>query len=118
MSLANSGDHGTRALLVDTGRTIGRAMSSLVTTLNPDAIVVGGTLGSLGEPVLRGIPDALDRYSQPAALHDPVVTGGAEFTPRRAAGSLWPSGSSKTLDQRLAVVRASREIRTRFKFGH
>lgn len=73
--LANAGDHGTRALLVDSGRTIGRALSTLVTTLNPDAIVVGGALGSLRGPVLRGVQDALDRYTQPAALHDLVVTG-------------------------------------------
>jgi len=72
--LAGSGDPGTQALLVDAGRTIGRALSSAVTMLNPDAIVVGGALGSLGGPVLRGIQDALDRYCQPAVLHDLVVT--------------------------------------------
>jgi predicted NBD/HSP70 family sugar kinase len=75
--LANAGDRGTQALLVDAGRTIGRALSTLVTALNPDAIVVGGALGSLGGPVLRGIQEALDRYTQPAALHDLVVAGAA-----------------------------------------
>lgn len=73
--LANAGDRGTRALLGDAGRTIGRALSTLVTALNPDAIVVGGALGSIGGPVLRGIQEALDRYTQPAAMHDLVVTG-------------------------------------------
>ncbi|WP_433473844.1 ROK family protein [Spirillospora sp. CA-142024] len=72
--LANAGDRGTRALLADTGRTIGRALSTLVTALNPDAIIVGGALGSLGGPALRGIREALERYSEPAALHDLVVT--------------------------------------------
>ncbi|MGH3373758.1 MAG: ROK family protein [Actinoallomurus sp.] len=73
--LADAGDRGTRAVLIDAGRTIGRALSTLVTTMNPDAIVVGGALGSLGGPLLRGIEEALERYSHPAALHDLVVTG-------------------------------------------
>lgn len=72
--LADSGDPGTQALLSDAGRTIGRALAAVVTTLNPEAIVVGGALGSLGGPVVRGIQDALDRYCQPAAMRDLVVT--------------------------------------------
>jgi predicted NBD/HSP70 family sugar kinase len=72
--LAETGDRGTHALLFDAGRIIGRALSALVTTLNPDAIVVGGALGALGGPVLRGIDDTIDRYSQPLALQDLVVT--------------------------------------------
>jgi len=72
--LADTGDRGTHALLFDAGQIIGRTLSALVTTLNPDAIVVGGALGAL-DPVRRGIHDAIDRYSQPLALHDLVVTG-------------------------------------------
>lgn len=72
--LADTGDRGTHALLFDAGQIIGRTLSALVTTLNPDAIVVGGALGAL-DPVQRGIHDAIDRYSQPLALHDLVVTG-------------------------------------------
>jgi predicted NBD/HSP70 family sugar kinase len=70
--LTETGDRGTHALLFDAGQIIGRTLSALVMTLNPDAIVVGGALGG---PVLRGIDDAIDRYSQPLALHDLVVTG-------------------------------------------
>jgi predicted NBD/HSP70 family sugar kinase len=72
--LTKSGDRGTHALLLDAGQIIGRALSALVTTLNPDAIVVGGALGVLGGPLLRGIRDAVDRYSQPIALQDLVIT--------------------------------------------
>jgi predicted NBD/HSP70 family sugar kinase len=72
--LAEAGDRGTHALLFDAGQIIGRALSALVTTLNPDAIVVGGALGVLGGPVLRGMHDAVERYSQPSALRDLVVT--------------------------------------------
>ena len=72
--LADTGDRGTHALLVDAGRTIGRGLSGVVSTLNPEAVIVGGALGSLGGPVLRGLEDALDRYCQPAVLRDFEVT--------------------------------------------
>ncbi|GAA4496760.1 ROK family transcriptional regulator [Actinoallomurus oryzae] len=86
--LANAGDRGTRALLVDAGRTIGRALSTLVTAMNPDAILVGGAVGALGEPVLRGIREALDRYTHPAALHDLVVTGAGRGAHAEALGGI------------------------------
>ncbi|MFI7061015.1 ROK family protein [Kribbella sp. NPDC050124] len=72
--LADAGDRGTQALLGDAGRTVGRALASAVTTLNPEAIVIGGALGSLGGPVLRGVEEALDRYCQPAALRNLQVS--------------------------------------------
>lgn len=75
--LAGAGDRGTNALLLDAGQIIGRALSTLVTTLNPDAIVVGGALGGIGGPLLRGIQDSIERYSQPIALQDLVVTTAA-----------------------------------------
>lgn len=72
--LADAGDRGTQALLGDAGRTVGRALAAAVTTLNPEAIVVGGGLGSLGGPVIQGMREALDRYCQPAAVRDLTVT--------------------------------------------
>jgi predicted NBD/HSP70 family sugar kinase len=72
--LADAGDRGTEALLSDAGRTIGRSLASAVTTLNPEAIVVGGGLGSLGGPLVHGIDEALDRYCQPAAVRNLTVT--------------------------------------------
>lgn len=73
--LAGGGDRGTKALLLDAGQIIGRALSTLVTALNPDAIIVGGALGGIGGPLLSGIHDAIERFSQPIALQDLVVTG-------------------------------------------
>lgn len=72
--LADAGDPGTQALLMDAGRSVGKVLSTLVATLNPDAIVVGGTLGALGGPLLRGIEDSLHRYCQPSIVGDLVVT--------------------------------------------
>lgn len=72
--LADSGDRGTQALLGDAGRTIGRALAPAVTTLNPEAVVVGGSLGALGGPLVHGLREALDRYCQPAAVRNLAVS--------------------------------------------
>jgi predicted NBD/HSP70 family sugar kinase len=58
------GDAGVRRVLSDAGRTIGRAVADLCNSLNPEAVVLGGSLGtspSLGD----GIRASIDRYAQP-----------------------------------------------------
>lgn len=68
-------DAGVRRVLSDAGRVIGRALADLCNALNPELVVVGGSLGastSLGD----GIRASVDRYAQPdtaAALR--VVAG-------------------------------------------
>lgn len=68
-------DAGVRRVLSDAGRVIGRALADLCNNLNPELVVVGGSLGasaSLGD----GIRASVDRYAQPdtaAALR--VVAG-------------------------------------------
>src|SRR6478735_8457346 len=68
-------DAGVRRVLSDAGRAIGRALADLCNNLNPELVVVGGSLGtsaSLGD----GIRASVDRYAQPdtaAALR--VVSG-------------------------------------------
>ena len=75
LALDAEGDAGVRRVLTDAGRTIGRAVADLANSLNPELVVVGGTLG--GSPTLvEGLRGALDRYAQPdtaAALE--VVPG-------------------------------------------
>ena len=41
--------------------------------LNPEAIIVGGELGTAGSPLLVGVRDSIDRYAQPAAAHGVTV---------------------------------------------
>lgn len=68
-------DAGVRRVLSDAGRVIGRALADLCNSLNPELVVVGGSLGrsaSLGD----GIRSSVGRYAQPdtaAALR--VVSG-------------------------------------------
>jgi len=75
LALDVEGDAGVRRVLTDAGRTIGRAVADLANSLNPELVVVGGTLG--GSPTLvDGLRDSIDRYAQPdtaAALE--VVPG-------------------------------------------
>ena len=44
--------------------------------LNPAAIILGGELGTAGEPLVSGVRESIDRYAQPAsALAVDVRTG-------------------------------------------
>jgi predicted NBD/HSP70 family sugar kinase len=73
--LDRKGDPGVRRVLNDAGRTIGRAVADLANSLNPELVVVGGTLGGSAS-LVAGLRSAIDRYAQPdtaAALE--VVPG-------------------------------------------
>jgi predicted NBD/HSP70 family sugar kinase/biotin operon repressor len=75
LELDAGADAGVRRVLSDAGRAVGRALADLCNNLNPELVVVGGSLGtsaSLGD----GIRASVDRYAQPdtaAALR--VVSG-------------------------------------------
>jgi predicted NBD/HSP70 family sugar kinase len=75
IALDADGDAGVHRVLSDAGRAVGRALADLCNSLNPELVVIGGSLGisrSLGD----GIRAAVDRYAQPdtaAALR--VVSG-------------------------------------------
>lgn len=64
MELAATGDIGVNRVLNDAGRTIGRALADLCNSLNPAALVIGGSLGS-APAIISGIRTAVDRYAQP-----------------------------------------------------
>jgi predicted NBD/HSP70 family sugar kinase len=76
LDLAAGGDPGTRRVLGDAGRAIGRALADVCNTLNPAAIVVGGELAAAGEPLLAGLRESIDRYAQPGAAAAVQVTAG------------------------------------------
>jgi predicted NBD/HSP70 family sugar kinase len=75
LELDGAGDAGTRRVLDDAGRAVGRALADLCNSLNPELVVVGGSLGASAS-LLAGTRAAVDRYAQPdtaAALR--VVSG-------------------------------------------
>jgi predicted NBD/HSP70 family sugar kinase/biotin operon repressor len=58
------GDSGVRRVLSDAGRTVGRAVADLCNSLNPESVVLGGSLGT-SPSLLEGIRASIDRYAQP-----------------------------------------------------
>jgi predicted NBD/HSP70 family sugar kinase len=73
--LDEDGDAGVRRVLTDAGRTTGRALADLCNSLNPQAVVVGGSLGTSAS-LVAGIRASIDRYAQPdTAAAVRVVSG-------------------------------------------
>jgi predicted NBD/HSP70 family sugar kinase len=75
LALDAEGDAGVRRVLTDAGRTIGRAVADLANSLNPELVVVGGSVGA-SRSLVEGLRGSIDRYAQPdtsAALE--VVPG-------------------------------------------
>lgn len=66
VELINGGDTGAQRVVNDAGREIGRVLAGLCNILSPAAIIVGGDLGVVGDPLLTGIREALDRYALPS----------------------------------------------------
>lgn len=64
LALDRDGDSGVRRVLTDAGLTIGRAVADLANSLNPELVVVGGSLGA-APSLLTGLRGAIDRYAQP-----------------------------------------------------
>jgi predicted NBD/HSP70 family sugar kinase len=56
---------------------VGRALSTLVTLLNPRLIVVGGDLAGAGEDILEPMWAGVRRHTLPSAMESvEIVTGG------------------------------------------
>jgi predicted NBD/HSP70 family sugar kinase len=71
-----AGDVGTRRVLGDAGRAIGRALADACNLLNPELVVFGGELACAGQSLLDGVREALERYALPAAVASARVTTG------------------------------------------
>jgi predicted NBD/HSP70 family sugar kinase len=53
-------------VITEAGRTIGRVLADLCNGLNPGVIILGGELGTAGQPLISGVRESIDRYAQPA----------------------------------------------------
>jgi len=75
LELDAAGDAGVRRVLTDAGRTVGRAVADLANSLNPELVVLGGSLGA-APSLLTGLRGSIDRYAQPdTAAAVEVVAG-------------------------------------------
>ena len=64
---ARAGDTATLRVLEDAGLAVGRAVAGVVNLINPQYVVIGGSLAELGEILLEPIRRGMLRYSAPRA---------------------------------------------------
>jgi predicted NBD/HSP70 family sugar kinase len=77
LELASAGDPACRRALADAARNVGSVLAALCNQLNPDRVVVGGTLSPAGELLLEPLRDMVRRYAIPAAADDAEIVRGA-----------------------------------------
>jgi predicted NBD/HSP70 family sugar kinase/biotin operon repressor len=75
LALDARGETAVRRVLTDAGRTVGRVLAGLCTTLNPAMIVVGGSLGA-SPTLVEAIRGGVDRYAHPEAAASVRVVSG------------------------------------------
>jgi len=53
-------------VITEAGRHLGRVVADICNCLNPARVVLGGQLGTAGEPFAVGVRESVTRYAQPA----------------------------------------------------
>jgi predicted NBD/HSP70 family sugar kinase len=76
VELAVAGDPGCHRVVVDAGRTIGRALSGICAVLDPKLVIIGGRIAAAGPPLLDGVREVLARRLPAAISQGVVVTAG------------------------------------------
>jgi predicted NBD/HSP70 family sugar kinase/biotin operon repressor len=76
LSRAAGGDPGCRRALADAGRHIGVAVANLCNLVNPERIVVGGSLGHAGGLLLDPLTESVRLRAIPTAAEDVRVVPG------------------------------------------
>lgn len=66
--LASQGDECAQKVLHQAGCYLGLALANLVSTLNPEIIVLGGGVAEAGEPMLTAARQTMVRWAQPIAV--------------------------------------------------
>ena len=73
---AGDGDLGCRRVLADAGRHIGVAVATLCNLVNPERIVVGGSVGAAGDMVLEPLRESVRLRAIQSAAEDLEVVPG------------------------------------------
>jgi predicted NBD/HSP70 family sugar kinase len=88
-------DDASGARILDTaGRTLGRVLADLSNLLNPQALIIGGELGSADGPLIDGVRASINLHAQPATADAmdilPAALGTrAELTGALQLAALW-----------------------------
>jgi predicted NBD/HSP70 family sugar kinase/biotin operon repressor len=76
VSRAADGDPGCRRALADAGRHIGVAVANLCNLVNPERIVVGGSMGHAGDLLLDPLRESVRLRAIPSAAEDVEIVPG------------------------------------------
>ncbi len=73
---AEAGDPGCRRAIADSGRHIGRVLADVCNLLNPQRVVVGGSVGQAGDLLLDEMREAVRRTALPTVAEDVEIVPG------------------------------------------
>ena len=73
---ARDGDAGCRRAIADSGRHIGRVLADVCNLLNPQRVVVGGSVGQAGDVLLDEMREVVRRTALPTAAEDVEIVPG------------------------------------------
>jgi predicted NBD/HSP70 family sugar kinase/biotin operon repressor len=76
LARAVGGDPGCRRALADAGRHIGAAVADLCNLINPERIVVGGSMAVAGDVLLDPLREAVGLRAIPSAAEDVLIVPG------------------------------------------
>ncbi|HVG74042.1 MAG TPA: ROK family protein, partial [Thermoleophilaceae bacterium] len=113
LARAVDGDPGCRRALADAGRHIGASVADLCNLINPERIVVGGSMAVAGDVLLDPLREAVGLRAIPSAAEDAkIVLGelggraellGAVALVLHEAGPAW-SGPAPAVRQSTAAT--------------
>ena len=73
---AVAGDPGCRRAIADAGRHVGHAVATMCNLVNPERVVVGGSVGLARELLLEEMRDAVRRWAIASAAEDAEIVAG------------------------------------------
>jgi predicted NBD/HSP70 family sugar kinase len=74
VDLVRHGDAEAVRIITDAGSALGNVLSTAVSLLNPDCVVIGGDIAHAHEHFLRGVRGSLLERSQPLATANLIIT--------------------------------------------
>ncbi len=88
LRLARTGDATARAAFADAADHVARAIGPLISVLNPDLVLIGGTVGQEGYDLVRpSLMRALKRYTMRPALQDVEIAAATLPAPTAIQGT-------------------------------
>jgi predicted NBD/HSP70 family sugar kinase len=110
VSLVRRGDPDAVRIITDAGRALGSVLSTAVSLLNPEVVVIGGDIAHAHERLLGGIRETLQSLTQPLA------TAHLRLAPSRLGNHAGIAGAALAVRERIfsaAAVDADLERRAR-----